>query len=90
MATANSDDAAGLQKQLQETNSRLQRLEAQGQAAQSIIPLDVQSVCLLHVSVAFNDQQSGRRLRYAGLNEDGEPIQDSEGNPVLHARRKRP
>jgi DNA-binding response OmpR family regulator/S1-C subfamily serine protease len=83
MATANSDDAASLQKQLQETNSRLQRLEAQGQAAQSIIPLDVQSVCLLHVAVAFNDQSSGRRLRYGGLNEDGEPIQDSEGHPVL-------
>jgi S1-C subfamily serine protease len=90
MATANSDDAASLQKQLQETNSRLQRLEAQGQAAQSIIPLDVQSVCLLHVSVAFNDQTSGRRLRYGGLNEDGEPIQDSEGNPVLTLEGKGP
>jgi DNA-binding response OmpR family regulator len=90
MATANSDDAASLQKQLQETNSRLQRLEAQGQAAQSIIPMDVQSVCLLHVSVAFNDQTSGRRLRYGGLNEDGEPIQDSEGNPVLTLEGKGP
>jgi DNA-binding response OmpR family regulator len=90
MATANSDDAAGLQKQLQETNLRLQRLEAQGQAAQSIIPLDVQSVCLLHVAVAFNDQTSGRRLRYGGLNEDGEPIQDSEGNPVLTLEGKGP
>jgi DNA-binding response OmpR family regulator len=90
MATANSDDAASLQKQLQETNSRLQRLEAQGQAAQSIIPLDVQSVCLLHVSVAFNDQTSGRRLRYGGLNEDGEPLQDSEGNPVLTLEGKGP
>jgi DNA-binding response OmpR family regulator/S1-C subfamily serine protease len=90
MATANSDDAAGLQKQLQETNSRLQRLEAQGQAAQSIIPLDVQSVCLLHVSVAFNDQTSGRRLHYAGLNEEGEPIQDSDGNPVLQLDGKGP
>ncbi|MGA7840244.1 MAG: trypsin-like peptidase domain-containing protein [Candidatus Acidiferrales bacterium] len=83
MATANSDDAAGLQKQLQETNMRLKRLEAEGQAAQSIIPADVQSVCLLHVSVAFNDQSSGRRLRYGGLNDAGEPIQDSEGNPIL-------
>ena len=62
---------------------RLKRLEAEGQAAQSIIPADVQSVCLLHVSVAFNDQSSGRRLRYGGLNEHGEPIQDSEGNPIL-------
>jgi DNA-binding response OmpR family regulator/S1-C subfamily serine protease len=83
MQTANSDDSAGLKKQLADTNSRLQRLEAMGSAAQSIIPVDVQSVCLLHVAVAFSDQQSGRRLRYGGLNQDGDPLQDSEGNPIL-------
>src|SRR5271156_1837661 len=83
MATANSDDAAGLKKQLADTNSRLQRLESMGSAAQNIIPADVQSVCLLHVAVAFNDQQSGRRLRYGGLNQDGEPSQDRDGKPIL-------
>jgi DNA-binding response OmpR family regulator len=83
MKKANSDDAADLQKQLTETNARLQRLEAVGSAAQTIIPADVQSVCLLHVSVAFNDQQSGKRLRYGGLNQDGDPLQDSDGNPIL-------
>jgi len=44
---------------------------------------DVQSVCLLHVSVAFRNQQTGQRLRYAGLNQQGEPLQDSDGNPIL-------
>jgi DNA-binding response OmpR family regulator/S1-C subfamily serine protease len=83
MATANSDDAAGLQKQLADTNTRLQRLEAIGTSAQTIIPADVQSVCLLHVAVAFSDQQSGKRLRYGGLNQDGDPLQDSDGNPIL-------
>jgi DNA-binding response OmpR family regulator len=83
MQTANTDDAAGLKKQLADTNSRLQRLETMGSVAQSIIPADVQSVCLLHVAVAFNDQQSGRRLRYGGLNQDGEPLQDSDGKPIL-------
>lgn len=83
MASATPNDAAGLQKQLEETNARLQRLEQQGEAAQSIIPADVQSVCLLHVAVAFNDQQTGKRLRYGGLNQDGEPLQDSDGNPIL-------
>src|SRR5579863_459621 len=83
MATANPNDAASLQKELAETNTRLERLEHQGEAAQSIIPADVQSVCLLHVAVAFNDEQTGKRLRYGGLNQDGEPIQDSDGNPVL-------
>jgi DNA-binding response OmpR family regulator len=83
MANANPNDAASLQKQLEETNARLHRLEQQGEAAQSIIPVDVQSVCLLHVAVAFNDQQTGRRLRYGGLNQDGEPLQDSDGKPIL-------
>ena len=83
MANADPNDAAGLQKQLEETNARLQRLERQGEAAQSIIPADVQSVCLLHVAVAFNDQQTGKRLRYGGVNQDGEPLQDSDGNPIL-------
>ena len=83
MATANPNDAAGLQKQLADTNLRLQKLEAQGSVAQTIIPADVQSVCLLHVAVAFSDQPSGKRLRYGGLNQDGDPLQDSQGNPIL-------
>src|SRR4029077_17628202 len=74
---------ASLQQQLQETNERLKRVEKEGSAAQNLIPIDVQSVCLLHVSVAFNNKQSGRRLRYAGLNPQGEPLQDSAGSPIL-------
>jgi S1-C subfamily serine protease len=35
------------------------------------------------VSVAFNQKQNGQRLRYAGLNPQGEPLQDSGGNPIL-------
>ncbi|HXW62177.1 MAG TPA: trypsin-like peptidase domain-containing protein [Candidatus Acidoferrales bacterium] len=54
-----------------------------GGSAVAIISEDVQSVCLLHVSVAFRNTQSGRRLRYAGLNQQGEPLQDSDGNPIL-------
>lgn len=83
MARANSDDVASLQRQLEETNARLKRVEQEGEAAQNIIPADVQSVCLLHVSVAFRHQQSGQRLHYAGLNSQGEPLQDSQGNPIL-------
>jgi len=54
-----------------------------GGPAAAIISEDVKSVCLLHVSVAFRNLQSGQRLRYAGLNQQGEPLQDSDGNPVL-------
>ena len=83
MAKASDGELGALQSQLAETNTRLKRLEQQRGAAQSLIPTDVQSVCLLHVSVAFRNQQSGQRLRYAGLNPQGEPIQDSSGNPIL-------
>jgi DNA-binding response OmpR family regulator/S1-C subfamily serine protease len=83
MAGASSTDMASLQQQLQATNERLKRIEKEGSAAQNLIPIDVQSVCLLHVSVAFNQKQSGQRLRYAGLNPQGEPLQDSQGNPIL-------
>ena len=62
MAKASPDDAASLQKELAETNARLERLEHQGEAAQSIIPADVQSVCLLHVAVAFNDRADGQAI----------------------------
>jgi DNA-binding response OmpR family regulator/S1-C subfamily serine protease len=83
LAGADSTEIASLQQQLQATNERLKRIEKEGSAAQNLIPMDVESVCLLHVSVAFNQKQSGQRLRYAGLNPQGEPLQDSDGNPIL-------
>jgi DNA-binding response OmpR family regulator/S1-C subfamily serine protease len=83
IANAGSGQGATLQKQLNDTNARLQRIEKEGDSAQNLIRDDVRSVCLLHISVAFRDQQSGQRLRYAGLNQQGEPLQDSDGNPTL-------
>lgn len=83
MQNADSGEVATLQKELADTNSRLKQLEVQGDAAQTLIAADVRSVCLLHVSVAFREKDSGRRLRYAGLNQDGEPLRDSDGNPIL-------
>jgi DNA-binding response OmpR family regulator/S1-C subfamily serine protease len=83
ISSASPNESADLQKQLTDTNTRLLKLEQQGLSAQTIIPADVQSVCLLHVAVAFNDKDSGKRLRYAGLNQQGDPLQDSEGKPIL-------
>lgn len=79
---ASSGEVASLQKQLEDTNARLKRIENEGPAAPGTISADVRSVCLLHVAVAFR-HSSGKRLRYGGLNSKGEPIQDSEGNPIL-------
>jgi DNA-binding response OmpR family regulator/S1-C subfamily serine protease len=83
MASAGSVQGATLQKQLDDTNARLQRIEKEGDSAQNLIRKDVQSVCLLHISVAFRDQKSGQRLRYGGVNQQGEPLQDSDGKPIL-------
>jgi DNA-binding response OmpR family regulator/S1-C subfamily serine protease len=83
MASAGSGQGATLQKQLEDTNARLKRIEQEGDAAQNLIRDDVRSICLLHISVAFRDQKSKQRLRYAGLNAQGEPLQDSDGNPTL-------
>jgi len=83
MANANSQQIQDLQKQLAETNARLKRVESSRTAAEGVIGSDAPSVCLLHVSVAFRDKESGKRLHYAGINPQGEPIQDSEGNPLF-------
>lgn len=83
MAAADPATIPTLQKQLADTNARLKKVEQEDSAAQSIIQADTQSVCLLHVSVAFRHQQSGKRLRFAGLNPNGEPLQDSQGHPIF-------
>jgi len=59
MAGADSSEVATLQKQLEETNNRLKRIEQEGAGARNLIPADVESVCLLHVAVAFRQQQIG-------------------------------
>jgi DNA-binding response OmpR family regulator/S1-C subfamily serine protease len=83
MANSADGQTAALQKELDDTNARLRRLEREDDLTDSFIAKDVGSVCLLHVTVAFRSQQTNQRLRYAGLNPQGEPIQDSDGNPIL-------
>ncbi len=76
-------DVAELRRQLDETTGRLNKIEGQSQAAESVIRAYAPSVCLLHVSVAFNEKESGRRVRYGGIDSDGTPLKDSDGNPIF-------
>ncbi len=82
MSQPDGSDVAELRRQLDETTGRLNKIEGQSQAAETVISSYAPSVCLLHVSVAFNEKDSGRRLRYGGINSDGTPLKDSDGNPV--------
>jgi len=83
-------DVAQLQNQLQEATNRLAKLEDNAQAAEAVIRSFAPSVCLLHVSVAFNDKDSGKRLRYGGINSDGSPLKDSDGNTVYTTEGRAP
>lgn len=82
MAIADSADVATLRKELADTNARLRRIEDDG-SVETLIASNLKSVCLLHVSVAFREKASGRRLRFEGLNKQGEPFVDSDGKPLL-------
>ncbi|HWZ98068.1 MAG TPA: trypsin-like peptidase domain-containing protein [Candidatus Dormibacteraeota bacterium] len=80
--SASNGNTADLQKELEETNNRLQRVQSDSEAAEGVIRTYAPSVCLLHVSVAFRDKNSGRLLRYGGITPAGEPLKDSDGNIV--------
>jgi len=82
LLSAQNSDVSDLRKKLNETTSRLQRIEGQSAAAEGVIRSYAPSVCLLHISVAFLDKVSRRRLRYGSINPDGTPLKDSEGNVV--------
>jgi DNA-binding response OmpR family regulator len=79
---AEAGDVSSLRKQLDETTTRLKRVETESQSAEEVIRGYAPSVCLLHVSVSFVDRASRRPLRYGAINPDGEPLHDSDGNPV--------
>jgi len=51
------------ERQLQETESRLSRLENEGRVAETIVHIYGSSICLLHVVVEFHDQDSGELIR---------------------------
>ena len=82
ISSADSQEVAGLRKQLNETTSRLKRIEGQSDAASAVIRANTSSVCLLHVAVSFQDRESHRPLRYVAINPDGQPFTDSDGNVV--------
>jgi DNA-binding response OmpR family regulator len=83
IATSKTEEASTLQSQLAAVDSRLQKLETEGKAAQTIIQSYEPSVCLIHVVLAFREHTTGMRLHYAGMTSSGEPATDEHNNPLL-------
>ena len=88
--SAASGDKSELQRQLDETVSKLARVQSDSDAAEGVIRTYAPSVCLLHVSVAFRDKNSGRLLRFGGITPEGEPLKDSDGNIVYSLEGRAP
>jgi len=78
MATDGKADSESLNKQLKETQSRLNRLETEGRVAETIVHTFGPSVCLLHVVVEFRDKDSGKVIRIAA-DAAGKPLVDDKG-----------
>ncbi len=78
IAASSEGDDQSLEKQLQATENRLNRLENEGQIAETIVRTYGPSVCLLHVVVAFRDKNSGQVIRMA-TDANGKPQVDDKG-----------
>lgn len=78
-----ADADPSLEDHVAEVESRLQKLEAEGKFAQTVIRSYEPSVCLIHVVLGFRDPSNGLKLRYAALSSDGAPTTDEHNNPLL-------
>jgi DNA-binding response OmpR family regulator len=83
IATSKAENTSDLQNQLTVVESRLQKLETEGQVAQTIIHSYEPSVCLIHVVLGFRDHATGLRLHYAGMKSSGEPMAAEHSNPLV-------
>ena len=83
IAANKAENAAVLQNQLAAVEARLQRLETEGNVAQTIIKSYEPSVCLIHVVLAFREHTTGLRLHYAEITGSGVPKTDERDNPLL-------
>jgi S1-C subfamily serine protease/DNA-binding NarL/FixJ family response regulator len=78
MAADGDADADSLKKQLQETQTRLSRLENEGRVAETIVHTYGPSICLLHVVMQFRDNDSGKLIRIL-TDATGKPEVDDKG-----------
>src|SRR5262249_44021488 len=83
--TTNSqpEKTAALENQVTAVEGRLQKIETEGEVAHTIVDADEQSVCLIHVVLAFRDHDTGLKLHYASLTSTGEPATDQSNNPLV-------
>src|SRR5260370_26474173 len=78
MAAGGDADTDSLKKQLQETQTRLSRLENEGRVAETIVHTYGPGIWLLHVVMQFRDNDSGKLIRIL-TDAMGKPQVDDKG-----------
>src|SRR5438477_602073 len=78
MASQGDGADSDLRKQLQDTQTRLSRIETEGKFAETIVRNYGSSVCLLHVVVEFLDHATGKPILVA-VDQLGKPLVDDKG-----------
>ena len=81
LADAAAADTRTLRAELQVTRDRLATLESDRAAGERIVREYGPGVCLVHGAYGFQDND-GRRLRHR-VGDDGTPLKDADGNPLL-------
>ncbi len=78
-----STETTSLNSKVNKLGARTHQAESEGSGAQQIIHSYAPSVCLIHLAVAFREQNSERRLHYAKVTPEGGPVVDDQGIPLI-------
>jgi DNA-binding response OmpR family regulator len=83
ISTSSGASLSDLDNRLKQTNSRIGKLENESRIAQEIVRDYSNSVCLIYAIVGFHDRKSGARLKFAGIDANGNPLADDRGNVIV-------
>lgn len=77
------EELAALRRELATTEERVGALEERAAAPQRVITAASRSVLFLQGAYGFVDPESGRPLRFAGLEANGLPVRNPDGSPAV-------
>jgi DNA-binding response OmpR family regulator len=80
---ARNQELTDIDTRLKQTDSRIGKLETESRIAQQIVQDYSDSVCLIYAIVGFHERKTGARLRFAGIDANGNPVADEKGNLVV-------
>jgi DNA-binding response OmpR family regulator len=83
IASSTGASLSDLDSRLKETTSRIGKLENESRIAQDIVRDYSNSVCLIYARLGFFEKKSGAQLKFGGVDANGNPVADRNGNLVV-------